>query len=85
MLFSGSIEIVKNGVAEEPTEEFAKFLQRHWIPFAQDAADCIRAFGFVPYVIRPAPDGVNSMPIVPPFGTYGVETRLTLTFSVRCT
>lgn len=80
VLFSGTIEIVKNGVAEEPTEEFATFLQRYWIPFAQDAADCIRAFGFVPYVIRPAPDSVNLMPLVPPFGTYGVEYTIDTNF-----
>lgn len=74
VLFSGTISITSSSGQEMPIgDDFQEFLQRHWFSFGRDALDHLRMFGFVPYVLRVADDGVNYVPIVPPFGAYSVE------------
>ena len=83
VLFSGQFDIFHDGEPVELTAEFQEFLVREWLPFARDAADCLRTFGFVPYVIVDADDGVNRVPIVPPLGAYGVEYTIDESFRRR--
>jgi len=83
VLFSGSVDIFQSGNPVELTEQFHEFLVQHWLPFAQDAADCLRTFGFVPYVIVDSDDGVNKVPRVPPLGAYGVEYTIDEQFCRR--
>ena len=56
MIFSGGIELHRNGGREKSTRDANTFLGRQWIPFAEAAFNSIMLYGFAIAMIHPTED-----------------------------
>jgi hypothetical protein len=63
---------------ERATSTFGHFIQETYIPFAVQAMDMIRMFGFVVYAL--VKEGGTVTPHVVPFGCFNVEIALSSTY-----
>ena len=79
-LFSAGIQIERQG--KRVSHPFEQLLQREWVPFCEEVLDNIYMFGFCPYMtVNKTVMGKKTLvPIVPQFGTYRVEMRVSRDF-----
>ena len=85
-LFSAGLEVESKG--RKSSEAFNQLLSKHWIPFAAEVLDNIFMFGFCPYYTKQVKvktstkdnNGKAVVPVIPPFGSYKVELRMSPDF-----
>jgi hypothetical protein len=60
---------LSNNDSSQATAEYIEFVQRHYVPFLEDAVRCMFLCGFVPWRIRKLPNGAV-VPETMPIGTF---------------
>lgn len=78
-LFNGGISIMLGEEEASPTDAFQRLIDEAWLPFAREAVDRMRAWGFVPWVVLRGEGRADAdrdpYPAVPPIGTFRIAVE----------